>query len=417
MFVGRNRELDRLEDHLLQTSAGKPGAFIITGERGIGKSSLLLYISVVARGLPTGGRKLNFLVIHTDLDQTTTQLGLVRKIELGLRKRLEADEKGLSCIRKTWEFLQRLEAGGISLRDADSNLPLETLIEESAYSLASTINSITSDRTASDWGLAKVYDGVLLLIDEADNASPQLNLGAFLKLLLERVQRSDCHRLAIGLAGLPRVCEILLKSHESSLRLFEEIQLGPLTEEETGQVLDIGLEEANQKNSVSVSIEPDARSLLTYLAEGFPHFIQQFAFSAFDRDDDGIISTQDVWNSALGDGGALDLIGKRYYRDAFYNKIKQDSYRQVLRIMASQKSEWITKAELRQSFKGKTTTLDNALHALSDRNIILRKQGALGTYRLLHRGFALWIKIFTDDPERIKQLSLGQLMGSKQSSS
>jgi hypothetical protein len=276
MFVGRSREVDRLEDNLLQTSVGNPGAFLITGERGIGKSSLLLYISVVASGfVPAGEHELNFLVIHTDLDQTTTQFGLVRKIELGLRKALETDEKSLSRIRKAWEFLQRIEAGGFSLKNEHSNLPIETLIEESAYSLASTVNSITSDRTASDWGLAKVYDGVLLLIDEADNASPQLNLGAFLKLLLERVQRSNCHRLAIGLAGLPKISEILIKSHESSLRLFEEIHLGPLTREETRRVLDIGLKEANQKNSTAVSMDSEAQSLLTHLAEGFPHFIQQ----------------------------------------------------------------------------------------------------------------------------------------------
>ena len=37
----------------------------------------------------------------------------------------------------------------------------------------------------------------------------------------------------------------------------------------------------------------------------------------------------------LAGGGALDLIGDRYYRDAFYNRISKESYRQVLRIMAT----------------------------------------------------------------------------------
>ena len=43
MFIGRIKEVERLESQLFQTKAGQPTNFLITGERGIGKSSLLLY--------------------------------------------------------------------------------------------------------------------------------------------------------------------------------------------------------------------------------------------------------------------------------------------------------------------------------------------------------------------------------------
>ena len=100
--------------------------------------------------------------------------------------------------------------------------------------------------------------------------------------------------------------------------------------------------------------------------------------------------------------GAMEKIGDRYYRDDFYNKIQRDSYRQVLRIMADKDNFWVTKEEVRAKFKGKTTTLDNAIHALRDRKIILAKEGERGMYRLQHRGFALWIKLYTSNAADIQ---------------
>src|SRR5688572_18499872 len=78
MFVGRGRELDRLEDHLAQAKAGNASAFLLTGERGIGKSSLLLYAQAVAQDTESADHPRNFLVVHTDLDPQTSQLGLMR---------------------------------------------------------------------------------------------------------------------------------------------------------------------------------------------------------------------------------------------------------------------------------------------------------------------------------------------------
>jgi hypothetical protein len=190
--------------------------------------------------------------------------------------------------------------------------------------------------------------------------------------------------------------------------LFEELTLSPLSESDTQRVIDIGLSEANTRNEQPTTIESDALQFLTHLSEGFPHFIQQFASSAFAHDTDGTISVDDVLDSAFGPGGAYDQIGNRYYRDAFYNQIRQDSYRAVLRIMAGQPTGWVKKSTIRAQFKGKTTTLNNAITALTRLDLIIRQTGTIGSYRLVHRGFARWIKFYTLNPEDAKQLALEQ---------
>jgi Cdc6-like AAA superfamily ATPase len=50
MFCGRMDELRFLDHCLLQTKNGNPQHFLVEGERGIGKSSLLLSELVVATG-------------------------------------------------------------------------------------------------------------------------------------------------------------------------------------------------------------------------------------------------------------------------------------------------------------------------------------------------------------------------------
>ena len=50
MFSGRLNEILALEKGLFQTKNGNPLNFLVTGERGIGKSSLLNYLRPLAEG-------------------------------------------------------------------------------------------------------------------------------------------------------------------------------------------------------------------------------------------------------------------------------------------------------------------------------------------------------------------------------
>jgi Cdc6-like AAA superfamily ATPase len=395
MFVGRIQEIERLEQALVQTRSGDPAHFMITGERGIGKTSLLLYLKFLAQGLiPYNAVSFNFLILDLDVDTNSTQLGLISRIKMHLDNQLGKTEHARNFLKEAWSFFQRVRIMDSGIASKSDNGSEEVVLDEFALTLAQVCArtcEIDSQLTFS----AK-YDGILLLIDEADNCSAQLQLGSFLKLLTERLQRNGCTKLLVGLAGMPELRAKLHASHPSSLRIFEDVQLGRLTNTEVIRVISICLEMANENNQDKTSITEDATQVLVNFSEGYPHFIQQFGYSAYAADTDGLIDKADVERSAFGDRGALDLIGDRYYRNNFYNKIQQDSYRQVLRIMAEDLDGWVTRSKIKSKFKGKDTTLNNALKALRDRHIILPKEGAKGVYRLQHKGFALWIKLFAD---------------------
>jgi hypothetical protein len=94
----------------------------------------------------------------------------------------------------------------------------------------------------------------------------------------------------------------------------------------------------------------------------------------------------------------IDLIGDRYYKDLYFNKINQESYREILQIMAEKWNDWISKKAIKDKFKGKESTLDNGLKTLCDKHIILRKEGAKGLYRLQWASFAFWINQISGRP-------------------
>ncbi len=404
MFVGRMDELESMERALVQTRNDSPCHFMITGERGIGKSSLLLYIRYLATGdIPFNGDKFKFLVIDLDIDINTTQIGLISRIQTSLERSLGNSERAKKFFVDAWDFIQRIKVMdcGLDAKRKEEQSE-EVKIDQFATSLSDICNRVCKDEKESNIFDAK-YDGVLLLIDEADNCSRELNLGSLLKLLLERLQRRGCNKVIIGLAGLPDLRSKLYLSHQSSVRMFQELQLGRLTEEEVRQVIGRCIDKANEDNSEKTSIEEDAVKLLVSLSEGFPHFIQQFGYSSFNHDKDGVIKVDDVQLSAFGKGGALEAIGDRYYRHDFYNKIQQESYRQVLRIMADFLDDWVPLKTIKSKFKGKSSTLTNAIKALKDRHIIISKEGEKGVYRLQHKGFAMWIRIYAD-PDFWKKL-------------
>jgi hypothetical protein len=402
MFVGRLPELAKLESCLVQTKAGRPSNFMLTGERGIGKSSLLNYIKYVAQGMEgLDETNVSFLAIDTDIDSHTSQLGLIKKIELGLENALGQTETARAYLKKSWEFLSRLEAGGLKLRPDEKTEDDELLLEKFAYSLADVAKRVCGEGDPSVFGAH--FDGILILVDEADNASPELSLGSFFKLLTERLQRRECNHVAFGIAGLSELRNVLAQSHASSLRLFEELVLTRLSMDEARRVVEFGLDRANKDNAEKTTITEEAMHSLSYYSEGYPHFIQQFAFCAFAADKDNNIDVDDVKMGGFGKRGALELIGDRYYRDGYYTKIQKESYRQVLRIMADRLDDWITKKEIKSKFKGPASTLDNALVALRERQLILAKEGERGMYRLQHKGFAWWIKIYTTDAAMLQQ--------------
>ncbi|MFD1704804.1 hypothetical protein ACFSCV_17495 [Methylopila henanensis] len=234
-------------------------------------------------------------------------------------------------------------------------------------------------------------DGILILIDEADRPSADAGLGELLKLLSERLARCDCNQVLIGLAALPTIMAKLRDSHESSPRLFHTMLLEPLEQGEREKVVELGLMLATHKNKFVTNITVDAKAFIAELSEGYPHFIQQFAYSAFEVDEDNEIDEDDVARGAFEDGGALSQLGDKFFNEMYHARISSSEYRRVLDAMAEHGDSWISRAKIKKESGVGETNINNALQALKTRQVIMSDETRRGFYRLPTNSFAAWI--------------------------
>jgi Cdc6-like AAA superfamily ATPase len=383
MFCGRFEEITTIDTSLSQTKHGNPQHFIILGERGIGKSSLFLVECMVATGsLDTFfGDKLNFIVVNITLDVSDTFYTIIKKIMGEFRRQLARRDKLKSIALAAWDFISRVEAAGVRVRGQDRTPDESELLGLLQNDFVKVLTSLGDEA-----------DGILLLIDEADKPPVSANLGLLCKLLTEHLTRNNCDHLLIGLAGLPSLVETLRGSHESSPRLFTSLDLKPLEPNEREKVIERGCKEANEKNSKETTITDEAKAMLSKISEGYPHFLQEFAYCAFENDNDYTVDSADVQESLFKENGAFDQLGKKYF-DQYYRTPGSDDYRTVLDTMSYHGDEWVQRSQIIEESKLKASTVDNALRTLKGHDIIIQNPLRSGQYKLPTQSFAVWLQV------------------------
>jgi hypothetical protein len=388
VFTGRIEESKALERMLFHTKYGNPQHFLLQGERGIGKSSLMHIHQITASGEIPGWEeeKFNFLTVTVILEPTDTYESIVRKLGAGLRRELTNHRKVQHLLGVGWDFLKKWEVLGVKFKTDLQIAPSELLDE--------LVDSYTRARSQT----IELTDGILVMIDEADKPGPEANLGSLLKGFTERIARSQQNQISVGIAGVTGIVDVLRKSHESAPRIFTTFQLKPLSHAESIEVVQRGLKKANLRNEHDTNITEAAQSLIATFSEGYPHFIQQFAYCAFEVDSDWQIDDADVRTGAWDEHGAFEQLGTKYFSELYFDQIHSDDYRRVLRAMADHMDTWVSKDGLRKALPTmNASTLTNAIKALSTRRIIVAQPGQRGSYRLPLKSFAAWIRAYTSN--------------------
>lgn len=259
-FVGRIPEIRTLDHCLTQTKHGNPQHFLLEGERGIGKSSLLRVQTFVAAGqidIMDSKQRVSFVTVSLSLQEDDDYFAILRKIVEGLKREVASRERLKSLALSAWDLISRIEGAGFRLRDAKASDQGE-LLATVQNDIATLIENLGEDQ-----------DGVFLIIDEADRPSEAAGLGKICKLLTEELSRRNLDRLCIGLPGL---LNKLRGSHESSPRLFQTLSLQPLEPRECHAVVERALAEALKKNGFATAITPDAIKYVCDLSEGYTSF-------------------------------------------------------------------------------------------------------------------------------------------------
>jgi len=331
-------------------------------------------------------QRLNFIVVSVELVSSSTYEDIVSCIAAEFKSQVARREKIKELAIKAWDFVSNWKVMGVEYKRNQSTGDDLILVDSLCEGISTFIGRVGDN-----------IDGILILNDEADKPAEAAKLGEFCKLFSEKMTKLRCEKVCIGIAGLPSLVNKLKASHESSPRIFETLALEPLEPMEREEVVRKGLEEAKRRNGIETTIDQNAMDTIVGLSEGYPHFIQQFAYSAFEEDQDNNISLDDVNCGAFKENGALDQLGKRYFSELYFDRIGSEDYRRVLNSMADKLDGWISRAEIIKMSGVKETQVTNALKALRERQIILPNENKQGEYRLPTKSFAVWIKALNSE--------------------
>lgn len=316
LFTGREGIVERI---LLrgagQVAHGKPMAFFIQGEYGIGKSSLASFLQNIVE------KKYALHSIYVSLSGVHDLQGVSNAV-LQATVRSGAFDPRISDKIGAWlsKYIGKQELFGvkIDLEALRNDSPSITSFQGILDFLRETL-----DRTR-DLGIK----GLFLTFDEINGIASQPEFASFLKGLVDQnaLSRSPLPLLLMLCGTEDRRVE-LIKNSEPLGRIFDVITINPMTSSE--------MEDFFQKafGMSQMTVEKNALSTLTHFSAGFPKIMQLVGDMAYWIDNDQIIDEKDA---SLAIIDAAEDFGKKYVNAQVYKALKSEDYRNILKKIGKQ---------------------------------------------------------------------------------
>lgn len=245
-FYGRKSQVDSVVDVLFQTVNNNPLHSIITGDRGIGKSSLLLQAKKIAEGdialidkldIDMGGiKKFNYVTVWHDTveNQTAGELAgsLLRSLKSDWTELLNKVEINLDI----FGFLQ------VGKKENEESVTISDVVSNFVKQLMKISKKVKESQK----------DGIILFIDEIDRMELDSGLATFFKLVTERLQRENVTNIIFFCAGIVGAVQKMKDEHPSIVRTFKDIVIHKLTLEESEAILNEGFKKIGYSCDQSV---------------------------------------------------------------------------------------------------------------------------------------------------------------------
>ncbi len=325
-FVGRENEITEIVTKVAKSASMKTlERVFITGERGIGKSSLCRMAVRIAE------EKHEVIGLHVFLGGVTSLEEMVRRIF----ERLLQESRDRSWFDGVKGFLGNhiKEVGlfGVSLAFDAPQRDLSQAVSDFGPTLRKLLSRIGAQRK-----------GLMIVLDDLNGLAGSNAFANWLKSLVDEIATArDPLPLTLVLAGLPERRRQLLETQPSLDRVFDLIAIRPFDEAQTKQFFQHALQKVN------VAVTPEALNIFWQFSGGYPVFLHEIGDAAFKADTDGTIEKRDAQDGVIS---AAKVIGAKYIEPKVLAAIWSERYRGILRkitpVEAPHEFTRFTKAEL-----------------------------------------------------------------------
>jgi hypothetical protein len=368
-FVARHKEIERLERAIIQTTSGRNENIFITGERGIGKSSLAGFARYLAE------KEHGFVGAHCFLGGAKS---LEEMTKIVFQRFLDGcSEK--SVFDKLKEILRRyikeVTLFGVGVELTQDKRDLQSLLDNFLPAMRKIYEEIKEEKK-----------GLILILDDLNGITDVPQFSQFLKSLVDDLATS--HKslpLLLVLVGIPERREDLYKHQPSVSRIFDIVELPLMDENESMEFFKAIF------GKQQISIDKDALSLLVQLSGGYPMLMHEVGDAVFWHDSDGKIDFSDARE---GITEAARVIGRKYIgtqvASVFRNKIYSSILLRIgekLPIGATFKRQELLKENAPEK---EQKNLDNFLNKIKKLGI-MQDANVRGEYRFVNPLYHLYL--------------------------
>lgn len=264
-LAGRGPLLERARIALERVKAGRSEkSLLVVGLRGVGKTVLLNKIAEIAGSI---GYRVVPIEAHEGKKLPALLIPHLRKLLLSLDAMQGVSTKVKRGLRVLKSFLNGVR---VSINDVEIGLSIDPEpgaadsgdLEADLTELFVAIAEAASDRNTA---VAIIVDELQYLNEEEMSA---------LIMAVHRVSQLQLPLIVLG-AGLPQLVGLTGRSKSYAERLFDFPEVGPLNIEDASEALQEPLREAGGLFS-----EP-ALSLILEQTEGYPYFLQEWGYQAW----------------------------------------------------------------------------------------------------------------------------------------
>jgi len=286
VFVGREKEIEFFKKKLEQARAGRCDHFLVLGDWGVGKTSLLKRFKEIAQE----ERILTSLVTINEFQESSTFLDGVKVLLEQIPRKLPIDTGRLRS------FVKQINTLGIQVLTFGFNFARSMEGLQPQTLLLSALLTLWQD-------LKGETEVVVVLLDDVQNFSTISGIFTLLKNVLSDEEMVQGTKFLFGLSCTPEGWTEFLQRHHPIGRYFTpRLHLNRLTKEKTFESLDRILVDTG------VAFDEEIKRLVHVYTEGHPYELQVLCSHLYDNQVGGKV-TEEVWatsfNTALVELGEI----------------------------------------------------------------------------------------------------------------